>query len=405
MGLVFLILLSGCENILNVELQPLNPEIVVTCVFTENSPWQVIIQRTIGPKDDPVLPSAIEHANVSISGSDGSHIDLTHKGGGFYFGNQSLPQSDIVYSLKVKALGYTTVEASDQIPTELSVQGVLQQNRQRMVITINDHGGINNYYAISLFLPNQIIKGDFRVLNAELHGQIRQLSVEDPFAPSVYQPYINLALIHDKPFDGKPYQLVLSKLSTEYPSTYVRSVSQSYYDYYVSKIVQINSGDLPFSEPAPIKSNIQGGQGIFAGYRLHVDGILTPQSLKKQLIGIYHLKETQIYPQEPNTAMIDIKFSLHEDHSVSGYLRHSLQSDSTAEISLDGGYTITDIGLNKYYVQLHHSSDTFFKNTELVIERRLLENNLRLIAHQQEEKGRSFRTITRIFERDDTNSQ
>jgi len=409
MSLVLLILISGCESILNVELERSTPQIVVTCVFTENTPWQLLLQRTVGPQDDPVLPSVIENANVIINGSDGSYIELTHKGGGFYFGNKSLPQSGITYSLRVEAQGYTTVEATDQIPSELRVQSVRQlDNQGAIVITINDQGDIRNYYAISLYLPTQIIQETFKVLNIELGSQIRQLFIEDPFLPTIDEPYVHIALIHDKPFDGKQYDVTLSTLSMlsrEERSVYVRSVSQAYYDYYMSKIVQINSEDLAFAEPAPINSNIHGGQGIFAGYRLHVEGDLTPQNLKQQLVGDYYLRDIQTFPNEPNTMQPDIKFSLYQDHTVTGYVRYSLENNSTAEVSLNGGYTITDLGIGYYLVQLHHSSNTLFRNTDLEIRRHPRGAELILVANQQEEKGRGFRTVTRTFVRQNENNQ
>lgn len=366
-GLTLLFVVLGCESILEIELEHVDPEIVVTSVFTENIPWQVVIQRTIGIQEDSSHPSIIDHAAVTIEGSDGSFVELIHKGGGFYYGDTSLPQPGVMYTLKVEVEGYGSIEASDQIPSYVKPPDIRHFGSDKLSeVTLYDEAGAENYYAISMLSRNMDWMY-FSVLNPELEDQIKRFALQDPFSPYVNRPDVSAVLIHDKPFDGKQFDLTLSKIFRENNlSTYVSSVSKAYYDYYLSKIVQKNSENLSIVEPAPLRSNVHGGHGIFAGYRLYVDGVLTPKNIRNQIIGTYDLSDTQTQPIDSTIKSDEIEFTLHPDQSVTGFMKYSSQTGSVL-VSLEGGFTITDHGLSTYLVQLHHDADTFFRNAELRI--------------------------------------
>lgn len=402
--LFFLITLLGCESTLEIELERVNPEIVVTSVFTEDTPWQVLVQHTVGIQEDSVIPSIIDHAIVTIEGSNGSFLELAHKGGGFYYADALLPQSGVAYTLKVKADGYNSVQATDQVPIPVRVKNVqYNEDGQRVEIMLDDEENVNNYYEISIFLFPQISQQRFSVLNAELAEQMKRFAIQDPFLPYVDRPDVTVALINDSPFDGKQFNLSLSMVfGSRNLSTYVRSTSKAYYDYYFSKTMQENTGDLPFAEPAPLKSNVLGGQGIFAGYSLHVDGGLSPKNLKDQVIGTYYLSQTQIYPSDPDAVLAKIKFTLHPDHSVTGFMQYPSGNDSTVVISLDGGYTIMDNESYYHLIQLHHNTDTFFRNVGLRIHTRPENQNIYLSTDQTVVDGRGNNTIiSRIFLKQD----
>ncbi len=394
------IILLGCENVLEIELEHVDPEIVVTCVFTENTPWQVLIQHTVGIQEDLVIPSVIEHAIVTIEGNDGTFLELIHRGGGFYYADTSLPQPGVTYTLKVEADGFTGIVASDQIPKQAKVQNVrYDEDSRRIAIILDDEDGVDNYYSISIWADPGIYQQAFSVLNAELAEQMKRLAIHDPFAPYVDRPEVENALIHDRQFDGDQITILLSMgFGSGNPSTYVRSISEAYYNYYLSKIVQENTEGLPFAEPAPLRSNVIGGQGVFAGYSLRVDGDLTPEKMKNQAIGAYYRSETQIYPSDPDAILSKIEFTLHPDHSVTGFMQYPSENDSRVTISLGGGYTITSNESYYYLVQLHHSTDTFFRNVALRIHNKPRGQGIYLSTDQTvTDRNGNFTTISRTF--------
>ncbi len=366
-SLILPIILLGCESILEIELERPDPEIVVTSVFTENRPWEVAIKRTVGIQENALHSSIIDDAIVTIDGSDGSFLELIHKGGGLYYGDTSLPQSGVVYRLKVKADGFRSVEATDQIPAPARIPSVQrQQNEGRSEITLFDEAGMENYYAISI-LSQSMYWQRFSVLNPELDNQMKRLAIQDPFSPYADQPDVPIALIHDRPFDGKHFNLSLSTYDWERNSTtYVRAVSKAYYDYFLSKIVQKNAESLTIVEPAPVRSNINGGRGIFAGYRLYVDGGLPPEKMREQITGSYNLTDIQTYPPSSTIQAPIIKFTLHRDQSVTGFMKYPERGDSVL-VSLGGRFSFTDYGPPELEVHLYHDADTFFRSVGLGI--------------------------------------
>lgn len=402
----FPLVLLGCESIIELELESVDPEIVVTSVFTENVPWQVVIQRTVGLQEEGTHPSMIDDAIVTIEGSDGSFLELTHKGGGFYYSDTSLPQIGVIYTLSVKADGYRNIEASDEIPDQERQPYVRSvKSDQRTAIILYDEAGVENYYAISMLTAN-VYWQDFSVLNSELDHQVKQYAIQDPFSPYVDRPQVPVVLIHDRSFDGKQYDLLLSipKIFwTTNLSTYVNSVSKAYYEYYLSSIIQRNAENLSLVEPAPLKSNVQGGQGIFAGYNLYVDGALSPEKIRNQIIGTYDLSSIYTDPVDSTVLSDEIIFTLYSDQSVTGGMKYYSQGDSVF-ISLEGGFTITDHGSSQYLIQLHHSEDTFFRNAELKINVQPRSNSACLsLTMNQEDKDRdgNDHSIARTFRKRD----
>lgn len=400
-ALVLFIPMLGCETVLEIELERSDPEIVATSVFTENQPWQVHLQHTVALHEEAVLPSTIENATVSVHGDDGSIIELVHKGGGFYYGDASLPRTGVAYTLSVEVEGYERIQATDQIPGKLNVQNVqYEEDSERIIITFEDEDEAQNYYAVSFFSSPQIVQRTFSVLNAELSEQMKQFAIQDPLTPYPERPQVQVALIHDEPFNGTQFDLLVDLgFGSGNPTTYVRSVSEAYYDYFLSRIVQENTVGSPFAEPAPLKSNVRGGQGIFAGYTLFVDGNLSPENIQNRIVGTYYRSSTYVHPPDSDAIFAEIAFSLHQDHSVTGSLQYPSRKGSGNVISLDGGFTIIDHSSAPYFfVQLHHNSDTFFRNVELKVGADFKDQSIYLTTDQTVAgRNGSFMTISRTF--------
>jgi len=376
----------GCNSILEIEIESPDSQIVVTSLFTEKTPWQVVVQQTVGVQQESILPAIIDDATVTIEGNDGTFLNLSHKGGGFYFEESSLPKRGVVYHLKVEANGFRSVEATDQLPALTEIQHVVvNPNEERIFVTLNDDAQAKHYYALSM-LTHHIQHETFQVLNAELNEQMKQFAVQDPLSPYIDQPQVRVALIHDEPFNGQSFTINLSPIffSSSSPTMYLRTVSQSYYNYYLSKIVQENTRDLPFSEPSSIRSNIVGGHGVFAGYMLDVHGDHQPEILQQELIGTY-LSTGIISISQVNTQPDRVEFTLHPNYKATGFMQypHESVSDSMVTVSLDGAYNISNHDGLDYAVRLYHDAQTFFRNTQLTPSRYLEDGSLSLIMTQE----------------------
>lgn len=356
---------------------------VVLSTFTENTPWQVKIQRTVDLQGSSPQSPAVKDATVTISGNDGSFVELVHRGGGFYYSDESLPKTGVLYTLKAQASGYQSVEATDQIPNSIQIEKVQILAKQDLIkIELYDEADIRNYYQITV-VSTDLVRRPFTVLNGELEDQMTQFAIQDPLVPDVSRPEVDMALIHDAPFNGKQFSIALSAylsyLSGAFElsdspqierSVYISSTSKAYYDYYLSKFVQSNNKNLPFSEPTPVISNVINGHGVFAGYNLYVGGSkITPETIKQSLIAKYELEHyNSEYPERHRSHKIE--FSLHEDMSVTGFMNFPQLSPNTAPqiVSLAGGFSITQSNPRyEYVVELHHDATTFFKDAQLEI--------------------------------------
>ncbi len=104
-SIILLLVFVGCENVIEIELPNAQSEIVVIAPFSLEFPWQVSLQRTLNVQDPIPSPSTIEHAVVTIEGSDGSEVELSHYGGGLYVSPNTYPKLGVTYTLTVEADG------------------------------------------------------------------------------------------------------------------------------------------------------------------------------------------------------------------------------------------------------------------------------------------------------------
>ena len=383
--MILLFLLVSCENVIEIELPDSQSEIVVIAPFNHEIPWQVSLQRTLNVQDPTPSPASIEHATVTIEGSDGSEVELSHYGGGFYVSPNTFPKLGVTYTLTVEAEGFKSVQATDRIPDPVEVIEVhiSEQGTERLFnIQIQDDGNTDNYYELSVTNP-RLLEEFIIVTSPELEEQMRSFVIQDPLQPDVQRPILNRAFIRDSPFDGKEFMISLTQIQPfedfGTQSVYIRTISKSYYEYFRSQIIQENSNNQPFAEPVIIKSNITNGHGIFAGNHLHVHGDVTYTSIIDRLVGTYsaiHYSYFTNYgtPQFRNLEGLSLGTSVHltinDDYSTTGEVRLPVSldpdnpSDEVEVLSLDGGYTIlgNDTFHGPYMLNLYHSTDTALRD-------------------------------------------
>ena len=389
----FVILLSlvmACENLIEIEFQDISPEIVVIAPFTVDIPWQVTLQRTVNIHDTTPKPAVIENAIVVIQGDDGSVVELSHWGGGFYTSPKAFPKVGITYTLTVDVYGFKRVEAYDRIPDPVVVKDVQIMDvdaGRRFDIEIEDDGNVDNYYEFAVIYAD-LNSQSFIVTSSELEEQMRSFAIQDPLVPDVTRPELDRALIHDKPFNGKRYVASLTQLQTHRDaleqSVYVRTVSKAHYEYYRSQIIQENARNLPFAESAGIVSNIENGHGIFAGYHQNVHGGATYQSVMDRIPGTYEATSYQYYDNDDDYSYpldylsrgASIELTLNPDYSTTGQMYlPPFDSDSSTDqvkiVLLDGGYSIQgyDSFYGYYLLTLYHGTDTILRDIQFTIRR------------------------------------
>lgn len=362
---------AGCETVVDVDIETRPAELVVTSLFTPDEPWRVLVQRTVGTQEVAAFPVVVEDATVTIRGDDGSFVALSHKGGGFYHAGNSFPRAGITYTLHVAAAGFRMVEAVDRLPAPAVVAEVRvddDQETKRIDIEIRDDGEARNFYELSVLNNRYLYQVPFTLLNAELEDQIRSLDPGDLFEPELTTPYVHRALIHDDSFDGKTFAFRLETDGfhgvREDATIYIRTVSEAYYLYERTLLLQQDTENNPFVEPVRIQSNIRSGQGIFAGYSLHTHGALSPRRLRSMISGAWKAIEfTGIEDDEPVSYLADggsVAITLRRDFTVVGHMQQPSSDDAPTTIALDGGFS-----LQGNDIRLFHSTDTVLRDMNL----------------------------------------
>lgn len=124
-------------------------------------------------------------------------------------------------------------------------------------VSITDFPGESNYYRL--------------LITGQSYGNPRGTEIAE-------QPDKGDLVFSDKGKDGKKFVLrsvtffsnnidSIAKVDSSFLRIYLLNTDKPYYDFHQSLLTSLNSGDgNPFSEPAPLYSNVSNGVGILASY-------------------------------------------------------------------------------------------------------------------------------------------
>jgi hypothetical protein len=119
---------SACETILDPKEFTTTPKLVVHCFFFPQNPWEVELSASRNLLNDSLELIWLEHAEISISGDDGSYTaDFEYLGNGKYINSSHLPTAGVTYSIHIKHDGYQEITASDYIPSSTEIDISLNQ--------------------------------------------------------------------------------------------------------------------------------------------------------------------------------------------------------------------------------------------------------------------------------------
>ncbi len=282
----------GCESVIDFDFDAQEPRLVIQGIFLPDEAWHVVVQRTVSPGEvAPGYPLPVDGAEVTIRGDDGSLIRLAPQGGGMYTAPEA-PRVGVGYTLEAVAEGFSPVRAEDRIPELFFEPGwpvPYPSPRLRFDIPLRDDPAQENYYEVILLTEiRQPIS--FTLLNPELDEQLRMQVFSDVFEPGTSRPYVRSALLNDRTFNGREIVLKLeADMEVSNASVWVRVVSEAYYRYMLSRRRSRITEESLFVEPVPVRSNVEGGQGIFAGYSSFTFGGVSESIHRYQTTGRYRL--------------------------------------------------------------------------------------------------------------------
>ena len=263
----------ACETITEIDLPEEKPVLVINSVFDADSLVQVNLTQSQPINNKSLKYKVVENASIELLKNTTSLGLLEYKGKGNYFSETKLlDETNVKYSLKIRAAGFETAEASEIVPHKPSVSSVsLELDNQnsngvyktyKAVLTLNDTPE-DNYYFLKVWLiyPN----GLKTKIDYSLKNNLGLVTVA--FAER------QLQLFDDKSFNGKPVILTLDifesyvydkgnfKILIELGST-----TKNYFDFQNSVRKQLQGDPILNSSDYPVSNNIKNGLGIFAPY-------------------------------------------------------------------------------------------------------------------------------------------
>ena len=270
--LVIVASLTSCQKVIDIELPPTDPKIVVNSFFTDNSPIKIHLSRSIA-----VLENTFPECNGAtvILRENNIIIDTLFFQSGYYY-SHILAEINNNYALEVIVPGMEKVFCEDLIPEKALLQNYVCTDS----VLIDEDGFIIN--ELKLDFQDSAGPSFYEVqLSAKYIIDNNYTSIwfkknSDPIITSTglldYNP--KTLIFTDKMFDGKHCSVKIyfaTQAYADYNLTITfRSVSESYYKYkerqYAFLFSLENDIFSGMSEPINLYSNVRGGYGIFAGY-------------------------------------------------------------------------------------------------------------------------------------------
>ena len=285
----------ACERPAEINLGIFTPELVVLANFSELDTLEVIVS-----KSQPILTEGpveyVSDATVELF-IDGFFADRFQfvpspvpQLPAYYLSTDIVPQSGLDYRLRVEAPGFESVEGTCTLPFPVEVDTAnlflfieieeLDAFNSQANITVNlkvqDEKNIPNYYHLNFYQKgfDFSVNGMGDTIKTSFFSLPLVTTSEDNTVPLI--PYIEDrgVLFTDNALENNQGGLIFSSTFQYRPGDQLlgdflielRTTSPEYYHYHRSLAQQFQAGLDPFSEPVILYSNIEDGQGVFAGF-------------------------------------------------------------------------------------------------------------------------------------------
>jgi len=261
--LCLLVILNGCEKVVELELPAHKPSLVLNAVIDPDSLFVVDVSSSRSPFSNAAYEQ-VHNATVQVYQAGQPLYTLQHLGNGKY-GTDQKPQALQHYELKVEASGFPSASATTHIPTAPHVSNLKATTVARtewegptvhVTFTLSDTPGQENFYYIQVFTP------DTSYLDGQPYKKSVGMKIAAPFEEEFTME--DRYFFSDKLFEGKAVTLRLHLENSPERTTYVRvaHITREYYEY-VRTLDKQSYRDNFATLPGPVANNIVGGLGLF----------------------------------------------------------------------------------------------------------------------------------------------
>jgi len=281
------VLLASCQfctRIVDIDIPQHEPRLVVNSLFTDGHRIRVHLSKTASAFD--ASTPVVEDGLIRLFCNDEETDTLVYNDGYYYSDVEAL--QDEKYSILVSVPGMNEVSAEDIIPTTTLIESYVHRDSimlddnnfpiMQVELGFTDKPG-TDFYELSII-------AEYYQDGTYYHHNVGFEYNSDPVLISAglldYHP--KSLVFNDELFDGKQTSIKANYWiqtdgmpliggGPEYGYllfVYLRSVSESYYNYIRKQIIYQYSleSDIFTGMPDPVHmySNITGGYGIFAGF-------------------------------------------------------------------------------------------------------------------------------------------
>ncbi|MBC9913439.1 DUF4249 domain-containing protein [Chitinophaga varians] len=265
-GILLAILLSACEERVNIQLKYEGDKIVVNSLLQPDSVAYVRITRSVPANVyDESGFAEIGNAQVTLLQNGVAMSPLqqqTIKGRNYFVSKEKVANGNN-YTINVTAAGLTPVTAQDTLPpAPVASDPVAKRSSTRIVFTLKDRPGAADYYRLRVFAYGP----------DNLPDTMRNFRLDPAFNNNLIDVITNThypsLIIDDTRFDGKTVNFVLE---TEHPINAPRmmievsSLTCSGFKYFRTVDMQTRNGGVLITEPFTVFTNVRNGYGIVAG--------------------------------------------------------------------------------------------------------------------------------------------
>jgi Domain of unknown function (DUF4249) len=267
---------QGCEQVIEVDLPPHIPQLVISCLFSPDS-TMLALATASKPLQALGEPGPVLNANIVVD-ENGTPWDTLRFLPGVelpYYQSQRKPVAGRTYRVRASAPGYSDVQGEDRIPLPVPIASITRRDNvvgfelnadySELTISFDDPVGLGDTYVMSIYQLDsvEIAPGQYIFFPSNLPGESSDPLVEVDYELKEY-------LLVDNAFDGsRPAIKVRAYTSNlDKPNVFVAlaKVSDHFFRYKRSFVSAVNNAFNPFAEPDIVHSNMTPKMGIFAGY-------------------------------------------------------------------------------------------------------------------------------------------
>lgn len=286
---VSIVMMSSCEKNIDLDLPPIDQKVVVEGYVENGLPPYVILSRT-EPYFDPIGQNTLNNLPVrgaSVFMSDGidtiklTEIDTSVNGvslGGFYvaldlvtFLPTMLGTPGTTYQLNIITISGEQLSASAKLPLPVALDSTwfkVQEDLDSLGwawARLTDPDTLGNSYR---WFAKRLNKDDFFIAPLGSVFEDRFINGQSFNFPYLRGSIQNSEATEDNNEEAGFYKkgdtIVVKFCTTDFAT----------YEFWRDAENQVSSNGSPFAVPSNLKSNINGGRGLFAAYTASFDTII-----------------------------------------------------------------------------------------------------------------------------------